>query len=216
MELSEAVAALAIFSGKDLTSTLSQIEFSIQGRKVENCSSLFVEHHVHHEALSAAGLVKSLAGQINVMVHALGILLCLPELLHPNEIVENISLGAGNTGKKFDLETNLRVAEFKFINWQGGPEAIRQNSLFKDFYGLAEHSSHKFKYLYVLGKEVPLKFLNGRRSIESVLSKNVTLHKEFRDKYPEYKVVRDYFLPRCGHVEIEDVSLLLTGLTDFI
>jgi hypothetical protein len=43
------------------------------------------------------------------------------------------------TGRSFDLETSYRVAvaEFKFIRWQGGPESIRQNQLFKDFYLLA-------------------------------------------------------------------------------
>jgi hypothetical protein len=32
-------------------------------------------------------------------------------------------IGAGYTGREFDLETNYRVAEFKFIHWRGGPEA---------------------------------------------------------------------------------------------
>jgi hypothetical protein len=66
--------------------------------------------------------------------------------LEPAERVEYLSLGAGNTGKAFDLETDLRVCEFKFINWQGGAEAIRQNALFKDLYLLAEASTAKRKY----------------------------------------------------------------------
>jgi hypothetical protein len=46
------------------------------------------------------------------------------------------------TGRSFDLETSYRVAvaELKFIRWQGGPESIRQNQLFKDFYLLAGSS----------------------------------------------------------------------------
>lgn len=214
MELTEAVTSLAMFSGRDLTSTLSQIESSFEGRTIETCSPLLVEHHVHHDALNAAGLVKRLAGQINVIVHALGILLCLPELLIPDEVIESVSLGAGNTGKLFDLETDRRIAEFKFIKWQGGPEAIRQNSLFKDFYCLAEHNSSKSKHLYVLGTEYPLKFLNGRRSIESILSKNVGLHNAFRIKYPNYETVRDYYIPRRDLVLIEDVSSMLPGLEE--
>jgi hypothetical protein len=45
------------------------------------------------------------------------------------------------TGRSFDLETSDRVAvaEFKFIRWQGGPESIRQNQLFK-LYLLARSS----------------------------------------------------------------------------
>jgi hypothetical protein len=48
--------------------------------------------------LGAAGLVKQLAGQINMIIHALGILLCLPHILRPSEIIDYVSLGAGNTG----------------------------------------------------------------------------------------------------------------------
>jgi hypothetical protein len=86
-------------------------------------------------------LVKRLAREINVVIHALGILLCLPHILEPEETIEYVSLGAGNTGRAFDLETNKRIAEFKFSRWQGGAEAIRQNSLFKDFYCMAEYDS---------------------------------------------------------------------------
>ncbi|MFZ4860245.1 MAG: hypothetical protein ACOYL3_28125 [Desulfuromonadaceae bacterium] len=119
------LTALDIFSSSDLTGKLSEIESFIEGKTVEECSAHFQEHNVHGDTLSAARNIKKLAAQIDVKIHALGILLCLPELLEPDEIIENVSLGAGNTGKKFDLKTNLRVAEFKFINWQGGPESIR-------------------------------------------------------------------------------------------
>ena len=40
-----------------------------------------------------------------------------------------------------DLETNHRVAEFNFSHWQGGADTIRQNSLFKDFFQLAEYQT---------------------------------------------------------------------------
>ena len=214
MQITEAITALGLFSGQDVGRTLSKIELAVEGATADSCTPLLHEYHAHHDALAAAGLVKRLAGQVNVVVHALGILLCLPEVLQPGEVIESISLGAGNTGKPFDLETSHRVAEFKFIAWQGGPEAIRQNSLFKDFYYLAEHDSSKSKHLYVLGTEFPLRFLNSRRALESVLSKNVTFHNEFRVKYPGYQVVRDYYLPRRSQVSIEDVSAMVPGLTD--
>ena len=78
-----------------------------------------------------------------------------------------MSLGAGNTGRAFDLETNKRIAEFKFIRWQGGPEAIRQNALFKDFYFMAEHAGVKRKYLYVhdahrQDPHLPMRYDTGR------------------------------------------------------
>jgi hypothetical protein len=214
MDLAEAIEAFRLFSGPDVGRTLSKIELAIEGATADSCTPLLNEYNAKHDALAAAGLVKQLAGQVNVVIHALGILLCLPKIMKPGEVIKSISLGAGNTGTPFDLETNQRVAEFKFIAWQGGPEAIRQNSLFKDFYYLAEHNSSKSKHLYVLGTEFPLKFLNSRRALESVLSKNVTFHNEFRTKYPDYQVVRDYYLPRQSLVRIEDIAAMVPGLTD--
>lgn len=170
MDSNNAFESLRGFSGEDLTSTLSRIEQALSGSTTENCDALLLANGAEHEVLEAAALVKRLAGQINVIIHALGIMLCLPQLLQPGEVVESVSLGAGNTGRLFDLETNQRVAEFKFIAWQGGPESIRQNSLFKDFYCLAEHDTPKRKYLYVLGTEIPLRFLTANRAIGSVLS----------------------------------------------
>jgi hypothetical protein len=141
-----------------------------------------------------------------VLIHTLRILLCLPHILRPGEIIEYVSLGAGNTGRAFDLETNQRIAEFKFIRWQGGPESIRQNSLFKDFFEMAEHETPKEKYLYVLGTEHGEKFFNGRRALSSVL-RTATLRNRFSKQFGnQYQTVRDYYLPRKGRVVIQDVS----------
>jgi hypothetical protein len=88
------------------------------------CTRRFLlEATATNEVLMAAAEMKRLAGQINVVIHSLGILLCLPHILEVGEQVEKVSLGAGNTGREFDLETNYRVAEFKFVHWRGGPEA---------------------------------------------------------------------------------------------
>jgi hypothetical protein len=215
MELSEAANLLNKFAGPDLTRTLAKIEASLKGQGNSTCSNAIIECGARNDVMAAAALLKQVAGQINVVIHAIGILLCLPHLLKNDEIIEYVSLGAGNTGRAFDLETNQRVAEFKFIRWQGGPEAIRQNALFKDFYLLAEHPSFKSKYLYILGTEHALRFLNGRRSIASVLSRHVDLKEQFRLKFgDQYRTVSDYFRPRKGVVIIEDVSLWLPDLVD--
>lgn len=150
-------------------------------------------------------------------IHALGILLCLPHVLEDGERVEYLSLGAGNTGRPFDLETDRRVAEFKFINWRGGPESIRQNSVFKDFFMMAENSIPKRKYLYLLGTEHALKFLNGGRAIESVLSRNEKGRASFRSKFGDrYMKVLDYYLDRRHMVVIEDVSKWLSELGEAV
>jgi hypothetical protein len=205
--VAEAIHLLQTFRGADLTQTIYQIEKSLKGVSAESYSTVLTTSGARAEVLGAAGLLKQLAGQINVVIHSPGILLCLPHILRPGEVIDYVSLGAGNTGRAFDLETNLRVAGFKFIRWQGGPESIRQNSLFKDFYEMAEHETRKEKYLYVLGTEQDEKFFNGGRALSSVLSRNVTLRDKFNDKFGDrYRTVRDYYLARKGRVVIQDVS----------
>jgi hypothetical protein len=202
-----AITSLQTFGGSDLTQTLAQIEGSLQSITLDRYADVLAACGAKSEVLGAAGLVKRLASQINVVVHALGILLCLPHILRPGEAIDYVSLGAGNTGRAFDVETNQRIAEFKFIRWQGGPESIRQNALFKDFYEMAEYPSEKQKFLYVLGTEHVDRFFNGGRAISGVLSRHVKLRNQFTDKFGDHYVkVRDYYLPRKGMVEIQDVS----------
>lgn len=209
-----AIHLLQAFRGPDLTRTISQIERSLKGASTVSYAAVLTTSGAKAEILGAAGLVKQLAAQIDVVVHALGILLCLPHILRHGEVIEYVSLGAGNTGRAFDLETNLRVAEFKFIRWQGGPESIRQNSLFKDFYEMAEHETTKEKYLYVLGTEHGEKFFNGGRALSSVL-RNATLRNKFNGKFGDrYRTVRDYYLPRKGLVVIQDVSRFVPELVE--
>ncbi len=205
--LVEAIDSLQAFGGPDLTQTLAQIEASLQGVSLDTYAAVLSTCGARAEVLSAAAHLKRLVGQINVVIHALGILLCLPHILKPGEAIEYVSLGAGNTGREFDLSTNHRIAEFKFIHWQGGPESIRQNALFKDFYEMAEHPTHKQRFLFVLGTEYVHRFFNGGRAISSVLSRNVKLGKEFSAKYGDrYPKVRDYYLSRKDSVVIQDVS----------
>lgn len=207
MSLEQSVATFQRFCGPDLTITLGRIESSIRGVSAERLADALSSFGASDDTLASAGQLKRLVGQLNVVIHALGILLCLPKILEPGEIVEYVSLGAGNTGRPFDLETDRRIAEFKFIRWQGGSETIRQNSVFKDFYLLAEHNTQKKKYLYVLETLHPLKFLNGGRALESVLSKNVSLYRQFQGNYgDQYRTVREYYQPRRSAVLIEDVS----------
>jgi hypothetical protein len=209
----QVVNLLAKFAGNDLTGTLSRIERSVRGLTAVGTRRFLLEATATIEVLMAAAEMKRLAGQINVIIHSLGILLCLPHILEVGEQVEKVSLGAGNTGREFDLETNRRVAEFKFIHWRGGPEAIRQNAIFKDFFLLAESESAKRKYLYVLGTEYPLKFLNGSRALKSVLSRNDTIRKAFYEHFGERFVkVRDYYELYRERVLIQDVSPWLPEL----
>jgi hypothetical protein len=172
-ELVTAIVALELFTGSSgLTSRISDLESNLRGLNGPAVASHLLKDGVEDPTLVGALTVKAMTGQINVVVHALGILLALPAILEEGEVVEDLSPGAGNTGHSFDLETNRRIAEFKFITWQGGPESIRQNTLFVDLYHLAEADTEKLRQLYVTELSHPLRFLRGGRSMKSILSKH--------------------------------------------
>src|SRR5260370_5296281 len=211
--IAEAINLLQTFRGADLTQTIYQIETSLKGVSAERYPAVLTTSRAKAEVLRAAGLIKQLAGQINVVIHTLGILLCLPHILRRGEVIEYVSLGAGNTGRTFHLETNQLIPEFKFIPLQLRPELIPPNSLFKDFFAMAEHETPKDKYLYVVGTEHGEKFFNGGRALSSVLSHSVKLRKQFTEKFGDrYRTVRDYYLPRKGLVVIQDVSPFVPDL----
>ncbi|MGE0558016.1 MAG: hypothetical protein AB7E73_03375 [Burkholderiales bacterium] len=207
MAIEDALKALQAFQGDSLTRRLAAIEGRIRGYGKIEIDSLCAGCGIDATFMDSALAIKRVAGQINVIIHAAGILQSLKTLLEPGEIVESLSLGAGNTGRQFDLETNRRVAEYKFIDWQGGPESIRQNSIFKDFFELAEFQTHKKKYLYVIGLEFPLKFFNGGRALTSVLSRNPKIHAKIKEKYgDEVTKVCDYYAIKKEDVAIYDIS----------
>jgi hypothetical protein len=207
MSVPEALQAIAAFQGKSLSDSLSEIEAAVVGLDGEALRSFCLDRSIGPAFMLSAAAIKQVAGQINTIIHAAGIVCSLPALLMPGETVERVSLGAGNTGRKFDLETSHRVAEYKFIDWRGGAESIRQDSLFKDFFELAEHETHKSRHLYVVGTQLPLKFLRSRRAITSVLGRNPDSLQRIRALYGStVSVVRDYYELKRNVVEIADVS----------
>ena len=207
MSIDKAIKAIKRFQGESLTKNLAKIEADIVGAGADDVLKLCAYNDVNNEFIESALEVKKIAGQINVIIHASGILHALNGLLKPGEVVESVSLGAGNTGKKFDLETNYQVAEFKFIDWRGGSESIRQNGIFKDFYELAEYKTKKNKFLYVVDTHYPLKFLNGGRAITSILSKQPVILADIKDKYGyKVNVARDYYEINKNNVHVVDIS----------
>jgi hypothetical protein len=207
MSFSRALKALSEFQGESLTTSLGEMEREIVGLGSKDLYKFCGTRGINPALIDSASSIKQLAGQINVMIHAAGILCSLPQILDPGEAVESVSLGAGNTGRNFDLETNLRVAEFKFIDWRGGAESIRQNSIFTDFYALAEYRGSKHRYLYVVDTHHPVRFLNGGRALTSVLSRAPKILDAIQIKYgPEVSKVRDYYRIKKDKVAICDIS----------
>jgi hypothetical protein len=206
-DLLSAATALSSFAGTALTTRIASLEGSFKGATAESVHARIDSAAVSHELLASAHVLKRVAGQINVVIHTIGILLCLPHILESGEQILSLSLGAGNTGRQFDLETDVQIGEFKFIHWQGGAETIRQNSLFKDLFQMAEHSTTKRKVMYVLGTEYPLRFLTSGRALNSVMSRNRSLWEQFVTKYGErYRTVGEYYAVKGAEVSLVDVS----------
>ena len=108
------------------------------------------------------------------------------------------------------------VAEFKFIQWRGA-DTIRQNGFFKDFYLLGEFETPKKKKLYVTHAGYPIRFMNGKRSMASVLSRHVELWQHFQMKYSSCQYMWQYYNAKRDDVEIIEVLDLIPEFrTDLI
>ena len=212
--LVEAVALLETLThASGLTSWIGGLEGRLQGADSERVRTALERDGIRRDTLDAALLIKRVSGQINVVVHAIGILNALPYILDPGEVVQSLSLGAGNTGRSYDLETDLRVAEFKFTGWRGGPESIRQNQLFKDLFYLVSRPTAKRRCLYVVGKVRPMHFLEHGRALTSVMSKDAATAERFRAIYgDQLRTVREYFATVRDLVEIVDLADVVPGL----
>jgi hypothetical protein len=197
-DLVDSLEQIQSFQNHNLGYKLAQLEKQFCGIDAKSITGLSSIHKINEQLIHSAFDVKKELGQINEVIHAVGIVLLLPLILEPNEVIEYVSLGAGNTGKGFDLETNIRIGEFKFIGWKGGSESIRQNQLFKDFYYLAEAHTKKRRLSICNWIRASTKILNGRRAIySSVCSRNAKTSKDFNDKYgSKFKTVYEYFTYR--------------------
>src|SRR5512139_3454671 len=117
--LIDAAQAIQQFEGDSLKRRLLDLENGFARADKQTCQALCADQDITGMLLESAFTLKQVASQINVIIHAVGILMALPCILKEGEVVQALSLGAGNTGRSFDLETDLRVAEFKFIQWRG-------------------------------------------------------------------------------------------------
>ncbi len=193
-----------------LRDRISKLQESLSGVNLDRSRSIILENAIDKSLFESALVLKKISSQIDEVMHATGILLSLSYILKKGELIEKLSLGAGNTGVPFDLETDRRIAEYKFIHWNGGPESIRQNGLFKDFYKLAEYKSEKKKYLYVVGG-TPKNFLaNSNRNINGVL--NDKLWRDFKIKYKkEFLRVNKYYQLQKKNVSVVDLKEVMRG-----
>ena len=107
----DCVDRIAKFSGTSLASKIAELEFNFVELDRSGIAERLRATGITGELLEATRIVKRAAAQIDVVLHALGILICLPSILEDGEVVRSLSLGAGSSEtKRFDLETDRRVA----------------------------------------------------------------------------------------------------------
>lgn len=155
---------LAFLARQPLTSAVAELEHALDGADRDSAAVVARSFGVDLGLVRAAVLTRRELGRINDLIHAAAIVSLLPDLLEPEETVRGRpSLAAGNDpGRRYDLETNLRVAEFKFAEWKGS-DAMRMRGLFKDLVHLAAHDDERRPELYVIGDR-PLRFLTNSSS----------------------------------------------------
>lgn len=205
-DLAPAFESLRDYLGGGLTARINALEDYFSGGNIENLEELLEKQQLTPELLQRAHKIKRATGQIHVVIHALGVLLSLPSVLEKGEVVERLSLGAGNTPeRRYDLETNTQIAEFTFIDWKGRDSA-RQDKLFKDFFLLAETDTHKRRCLYVNSRTAAIKCLTGKRTCKSLLGRNANARSRFSAKYPTKMHACEYFHNKEGSVEIIEIQ----------
>ena len=140
--LQQAVMRLAAFLDRPLTEQIAQLERDIDGCSGDGAAEVVRAAGVDGPLLDAAIDVRVRLGRINDLIHAAAIVLSIPRILRPGErLVRRPSLAAGNDpSRPFDLETDLRVAEFKLAVWKGA-DAMRKRQTVKDLVHLAAEDS---------------------------------------------------------------------------
>jgi hypothetical protein len=151
-------------------------------------------------------------GRLNDLVHAAAISLALPLILGPGERLANRpSLAAGNDPTRlFDVETNMRVAEFKLSLWSG-TDAMRKRGVFHDLVHLAADGSGRRPELYVAGA-LPLRFLRGSRSTARwALNRGADSTRDlFLDRFGSLDTsIRDFTAGPASHVRLVDLADVL-------
>jgi hypothetical protein len=163
MNLNEAINIVKIFKNESVKETLIGLQKLEKTISISNFETIYL----------AAKIIKEASSQIDEIVHASGIMIAKEVWLNEREKVEYLSLGAGNHKERFDMETNLRIAEFKFGKWnEKSANGIRRRGYLGNYVSLLVAKDPRIKYFVIEDKVAFVKFMNGKASWRNVLSKN--------------------------------------------
>ena len=168
MDINEAINIVKAFKKE----SVKEVLLDLQKTDITNSTNDF------ENIFTSAKIIKEASAQIDEIVHASGIMLALTVWLNKNEKVQYLSLGAGNHKEHFDLETNQRIAEFKFGKWnESSANGIRRRGYFSNYVTLLTTEDIRTKYFVVEDKNAFEKFIKKKSQWKNVLSKNPTCYK---------------------------------------
>ena len=162
------------------TKSINQLEHNLENADRSTAAGVASAAGLTEELLEAALIVRRDVGRVSDVIHATVISLALPLILKEGEYLDNRpSLGPGNDpSRPFDLQTNMRVAEFKVAVWSGG-DMMRKRGLTADLVHLAMDDSGKSAELWAVG-EGPLDFIRTCRSATNSLLARASRHQRER------------------------------------
>jgi hypothetical protein len=212
--LNDALGGIWDFLGREpFTAAIAALEQHLDGSDVGTIPEIVARYGATPTALESGLIARDRLGRINDVIHALAITLVLPSLLEGGEILRRPSLAAGNDPTRpFDVETNLRIAEFKLSRWDGHDTA-RMRQLVKDLVHLAADRSGRRLELYVLDDR-PRSFLQTSRStISWALRSSPPTKALFLDRFGNPDItIADFRASGAALVDVIDVRPFLGRL----
>ena len=173
-QAAEAFSVLdAFLQQQPLTAAVARLEAALAGADADAAGQVADETGFNRELIDAALIVRERVGVLDSLIHAAVITQTIPLLLQEGEhVLKRPSLAAGNDSERiYDLETTLRVAEFKVAQWKGA-DSLRQRGLVADLVGLAMDPTGRQRQLFVVGPR-PRHFLQtSGRTVANLLSKS--------------------------------------------
>lgn len=212
VSLDDAVALLLGFlSGAPLTEVIASLERAVDGKRSDEAAAEIDAAGIGARLFEAAVVTRDNLGRLNDLIHAVGISLAIPHVLEPGERITNRpSLAAGNDpSRPYDLETDHRVAEFKFGVWTGR-DAMRKRQAFKDLVNLAADDSGRRRCLYVIGQR-PIRFQRTSGATASWgLDRTPATREVFKERFGDLSTSVCEFVATYGaRVEVMDLVELV-------
>jgi hypothetical protein len=125
---------------------------------------------------------------------------------------------ANDASRPFDVETDLRIMEFKFGVWQPGSNASRKRAVFHDLAHLAADQSGRRAELFFIGPQSAT-FLRATKSqVSWALNRQA---EKTRALYEERFGSTDRPIPQftggpAAHVKLVDLELVFPGLQSLL